>query len=180
MIPAPFVVAPLLVVLYLSTPGAAAWAASTFTGRLSTRRQISAAWTMRDASASYWFKVGDVVKVTDDVVKAGTSLKGWSGVVMETWEKCDVDPTCCCAEQVDLGMAVRVQFGDANDESSFFHYFAEEELVKEPPKMAENLVFDGKSCTAFKLEQLEAHQSQPRRVASFEPQREDSGEGDAS
>jgi len=58
---------------------------------------------MRDASASYWFQVGDSVRVMEDVQKAGVSLKGRVGTVCETWEKCDVDPTCCCAEQVDVG-----------------------------------------------------------------------------
>ena len=96
---------------------------------------------MRDASASYWFKVGDTVKVVEDVMKAGSSLRNRRGTVVETWEKCDVDPTCCCAEQVDLGMAVRVEFQDEISDggsdnleigtcTSFFHYFGEEELVK--------------------------------------------------
>ena len=93
--------------------------------------------TMRDASASYWFHVGDSVKVVDDVIKSGTSLLGRQGKVIETWEKCDVDPTCCCAEQVDIGMAVRVEFqGTEQDaaapDSSFYHYFAESELVAIP------------------------------------------------
>ena len=96
---------------------------------------------MRDASASYWFQVGDQVKVVEDVMKAGSSLRNRRGKVVETWEKCDVDPTCCCAEQVDLGMAVRVEFQDEVSDggsgnlkigncTSFFHYFGEEELVK--------------------------------------------------
>ena len=49
---------------------------------------------MRDVSASYWFKAGDQVKVIDDVMKAGASLRNRQGTVVETWEKCDVDPTC--------------------------------------------------------------------------------------
>ena len=60
----------------------------------------------------------------------------------ETWEKCDVDPTCCCAEFVDENFAVNVKFhGSVNPEESnesdfivgiegFSHFFAEEELVK--------------------------------------------------
>ena len=48
---------------------------------------------MRDASASYWFQVGDRVKVVDDVYKANINLLGRQGKVVETWEKCDVDPT---------------------------------------------------------------------------------------
>ena len=54
---------------------------------------------------------------------------------MQTWEKIDVDPTCCCAEQVDAGMVVRVMFygseSNGNEEgASFYHNFAEEEILK--------------------------------------------------
>ena len=45
---------------------------------------------MRDASASYWFTVGNTVRVVEDVDKAGVNLKGRTGKVVETWEKCDV------------------------------------------------------------------------------------------
>lgn len=135
---------------------------------------------MRDASASYWFQVGDRVEVVEDVLKAGVNLRGSCGTVKETWEKCDVDPTCCCAEQVDTGMAVRVAFAATDDHDDdgnggFLHYFAEDELVKvtetaesaDPSSTAERLPFDGMSCVAFKLEQLES--SKPRGIASFEP-----------
>mmetsp|Transcript_10255 Transcript_10255/g.28260 ORF Transcript_10255/g.28260 Transcript_10255/m.28260 type:complete len:83 (+) Transcript_10255:283-531(+) len=66
-------------------------------------------------------------------MKAGVDLKEQQGIVTETWEKCDVDPTCCCAEQVDPDMAVCVKFTgtaaeDENAVSTFTHYFAEEEL----------------------------------------------------
>jgi len=102
--------------------------------------------TMRDRSCSYWFSVGDTVQVIEDVLKGPQNLKGRTGRVVETWEKCDVDPTCCCAEQVDTDMAVRVIFQDddeteptkndetvessEDDSAVFYYYFAEEELVK--------------------------------------------------
>jgi hypothetical protein len=70
-------------------------------------RQQSFGLTMRDRSASYWFQVGDTVKVVDDVVKAGSNLRERQGVVVQTWEKCEVDPTCCCAEQVSSLMTDR-------------------------------------------------------------------------
>ena len=83
---------------------------------------------MRDRSASYWFTKGDVVQVVEDVFSStyaannnNNNLKGRIGTVVETWEKCDVDPTCCCAEQVDLNMAVRVLFlfcGNDNDNNN--------------------------------------------------------------
>lgn len=140
---------------------------------------------MRDASASYWFRINDRVQVIDDFIKGGVSLRGMQGQVVETWEKCDVDPTCCCAEQVDTNMAVRVEFSaslltDSTDESSsFFHYFAEDELVKvmDDAKIADansNQPFNGMSCTAFKLEQLKS--SRPRKIASFDPSQLNSDE----
>lgn len=146
--------------------------------------------TMRDTSASYWFHVGDSVRVIEPVIKAGHNLQGRRGVVMETWQKCSVDPTCCCAEQVDKNMAVRVEFSgsedDANDTGSFTHFFAEEELVTvaddddEAPKVKEAsfsslspplydespTAFDGMSCKAFKLAQLQIVSSKPRRIGS--------------
>ena len=145
---------------------------------------------MRDASASIWFKAGNSVKVVDDVYKANVNLLGTIGTVVETWEKCDVDPTCCCAEQVDIGMAVRVEFERKDNmdlppelfegSSSFLHYFAEEELLKVAKEeleqtstgnqVAASVPFDGMSCTAFKLNQLEPNQK-PRGIANFEPAR---------
>ena len=52
--------------------------------------------TIRDHSASYWFSPGDRIEVVEDVTKAGCNLKGMVGVVIEAWQKCEVDPTCCC------------------------------------------------------------------------------------
>ena len=87
---------------------------------------------MRDHSASYWFTAGQTVQVIDNITKAGQNLRGRVGVVQETWEKCDVDPTCCCAEQVESDLAVRVLFqgteADADAEGSFLFHFNEEEL----------------------------------------------------
>jgi hypothetical protein len=92
---------------------------------------------MKDRSSSYWFQVGDCVRVVSpDVQKSGVNLYHRVGKVMETWEKCDIDPTCCCAEQVDPNMAVRVEFiGKLSEDSehtneTFDHYFAESELDK--------------------------------------------------
>eukprot|EP00569_Conticribra_weissflogii_P018174 CAMPEP_0171448570 /NCGR_PEP_ID=MMETSP0881-20121228/39683_1 /TAXON_ID=67004 /ORGANISM="Thalassiosira weissflogii, Strain CCMP1336" /LENGTH=227 /DNA_ID=CAMNT_0011973001 /DNA_START=29 /DNA_END=711 /DNA_ORIENTATION=+ len=93
---------------------------------------------MGDHSSATVFEVGDSVTVVEDVMKAGRNLRGLSGEVIETWEKCDVDPTvssdfspnfivvdlvqtcngelvfslnrCCCAEWVDDGLSVHVKF----------------------------------------------------------------------
>lgn len=81
---------------------------------------------MRDTSMSYWFTVGDQVQVVKDVIMTKTdrnnnkiriNLRNRIGTVITTWEKCDVDPTCCCAEQVDTNMAVYVEFQQSS--SSF-------------------------------------------------------------
>lgn len=135
---------------------------------------------MRDASASYWFSLGDAVRVVaNDVEKGGFNLQNRVGTVVETWEKCDVDPTCCCAEQVDINMAVRVEFegteADPNSVgASFMHYFAEEELLKvDKPKPANPLPFDGMSCTAFKMDALQSAGQKPRGLAAWEPVSQD-------
>jgi len=96
---------------------------------------------MGDHSSATVFEVGDSVTVVEDVMKAGRNLRGLSGEVIETWEKCDVDPTCCCAEWVDDGLSVHVKFNiphESNEDGRkvmiakdvFIHYFAESELVK--------------------------------------------------
>lgn len=110
-----------------------------------SRKSRTASLTMRDRSSANWFRVGDTVQViADHVEKSGINLQHRVGRVTETWEKCDVDPTCCCAEQVDLGMAIRVEFSGSlignghngvgvDDDltgTSFSHYFAEEELIR--------------------------------------------------
>lgn len=117
--------------------------------------------SMRDRSSSYWFSPGDRVEVIEDVTKAGYNLKGRVGVVAASWEKCDVDPTCCCAEQVERDLAVRVNFQgtewNENDEGSFGFGFNEDELRKSTAE--DRTPFDGKTCKAFKLEQLEAQRN---------------------
>ncbi|KAG7339385.1 hypothetical protein IV203_006495 [Nitzschia inconspicua] len=144
---------------------------------------------MRDRSSSYWFQVGDTVRVvSSDVTKDGINLFRRVGTVMETWEKCDVDPTCCCAEQVDLNMAVRVEFEGTlfqdhepttttttTSSSSFNHYFSESELEKvvaekKTTGQTSSLPFDGRSCVDFKLDRLKMGQ-QAQRLAAFETSR---------
>jgi hypothetical protein len=140
----------------------------------------STSLSMVDRSSATRFCVGDAVTVVEEVAKAGKSLRGLSGVVVETWEKCDVDPTCCCAEWVDESLSIRVRFAASQDagnglftNDSFFHYFAESELLKKKENLAgdvEVVAFDGLSCKAFKLEKLSmGHQA--KRIAAFEETR---------
>lgn len=85
------------------------------------------------------------MQVSASVKKADIDLKGRIGRVTETWEKCDVDPTCCCAEFVDENFAITVEFKGKLDpdrttatmnslilgiDENFTHYFNEDELVK--------------------------------------------------
>eukprot|EP00547_Thalassionema_nitzschioides_P003358 CAMPEP_0194220252 /NCGR_PEP_ID=MMETSP0156-20130528/27858_1 /TAXON_ID=33649 /ORGANISM="Thalassionema nitzschioides, Strain L26-B" /LENGTH=170 /DNA_ID=CAMNT_0038950207 /DNA_START=248 /DNA_END=760 /DNA_ORIENTATION=- len=126
---------------------------------------------MKDKSSANVFEEGNRVKVIDDVEKSGVNLKNRIGIVNETWVKCDVDPTCCCAEFVDDSFAVRVLFEtqkstDAaiTSDASFLHYFAERELVE---VKEEAVAFDGLSCTEFKLNQLKMGE-QAKRIAKFE------------
>lgn len=144
-----------------------AWQTS-FAGIALSRRTdycSSTMWTMRDRSASMAFGVGDQVKVMEDISYQNKNLRDNVGVVVETWEKCQVDPTCCCAEQVDENMAVRVEFRQ-EDGNVFTHYFGENELTT----VKSNEVFDGMTCTAYKLDKLERN-AKPRSIASFDPQR---------
>jgi len=136
---------------------------------------------MKDASSSYWFTAGDRVEVVSHVTKSGIDLKGRRGQVVETWEKCDVDPTCCCAEFVDDNYAVLVKFGGPIDlqlvdmsnggmmPGSFTHHFHEDELRKVKEGMGTDVIpFDGMSCTAFKLIQLNMGRQQAQRSVSDE------------
>ena len=151
---------------------------------------------MKDLSSAYWFNVGDNVQVTSSVTKAGIDLKGRVGEVIQTWEKCEVDPTCCCAEFVDDNFAVTVKFqgtcrlepttGTGSEDGfikgvdTFTHYFNEEELLKVNDRKDEDthtkkdtsdelssVAFDGLSCKAFKLDQLKMGQ-QAQRIAAYE------------
>lgn len=94
------------------------------------RHKLRSPLFMADHSSVTSLSVGDTVTVIEDVLKAGKNLRGKSGTVIETWEKCDVDPTCCCAEFVDENLAVHVRFDVEDDDTSFVHYFAEAELAR--------------------------------------------------
>ena len=88
---------------------------------------------MRDGSSVTTLAVGDRVRVLAPVARRGASMLGLEGVVRETWEKCEVDPTCCCAELTEDGnLAVTVRLANASsaDEPEFDAYFAEDELQR--------------------------------------------------
>ena len=64
------------------------------------RKRGSFPLAMKDASMVTQFAEGDLVRVAcPKVARKGSKLGGLHGRVVETWEKCEVDPTCCCAER---------------------------------------------------------------------------------
>jgi hypothetical protein len=121
-------------VLSLLSPSATLCRTGHARGRSLPLRKKPSRLILHDRSATAWFTTGDSVVVTEDVMKSGENIRGSRGRVIETWEKCEVDPTCCCAEQVDRNMAVRVEFPSSAtstvDATTFTHYFAEAELLK--------------------------------------------------
>lgn len=87
---------------------------------------------MRDGStASVFFKIGDVVRVSKDVFitdNSGVRLstRGMTGTITDVWEKCAVDPHCCCAEQA-FDAPFRIDF-PSNSSSALYGLFAEDEF----------------------------------------------------
>jgi hypothetical protein len=95
---------------------------------------------MRDGStASVYFSVGDNVMVKTDVWHQPKRLprfssKGLVGVVVDVWDKCEVDPHCCCAE-LAFDAPIEVKFiGKQYDEDSesWTAHFAVDEIERIP------------------------------------------------
>mmetsp|Transcript_18230 Transcript_18230/g.18295 ORF Transcript_18230/g.18295 Transcript_18230/m.18295 type:complete len:128 (+) Transcript_18230:89-472(+) len=81
---------------------------------LSSRLTIKGNLVMKDASTIGYFRIGDSVRIISDVPhrsQNGTSFcsNGFTGKVVEVWEKCEVDPHCCCAE-LAFDAPIQVQF----------------------------------------------------------------------
>eukprot|EP01038_Epipyxis_sp_PR26KG_P008833 gene8833-11923_t len=82
---------------------------------------------MRDGStAAIYYQIGDKIKVIIDVwhypsENNNFNSKHMEGVISNIWEKCEVDPHCCCAE-----LAFEAPF-----EVTFLsnHYYGDENLV---------------------------------------------------
>ena len=102
------------------------------------QRRSSSSLSMRDGStSSNYFKVGEQVRVSTDVwhrpphaSKPSFSSKGREGSVVQVWEKCEVDPACCCAELAfDAPIEVRFEGDDYDETSSFWTaFFAVDEI----------------------------------------------------
>jgi hypothetical protein len=91
---------------------------------------------MRDAStASVFFSVGDKVRIIKDVWHRPQSLPSFNsidleGTVCEVWEKCEVDPHCCCAE-LAFDAPIQVRFlGNqySSDIDNWTAHFAMDEI----------------------------------------------------
>ena len=95
---------------------------------------------MRDGStARGFFNVGDKVEVTAEVVHRppqglSFSSKGMIGIVKDVWDKCEVDPHCCCAELAfDAPYEVSFNsfhyYGRDSGISSWTAHFSDEEIA---------------------------------------------------
>ena len=94
--------------------------------------------TMRDGStASTYFNVGDKVRVVENVWHNPPTLPTFSskdleGIICGVWEKCEVDPSCCCAE-LAFDAPIEVQFEGAQyneGAASWTAHFAFDEIVR--------------------------------------------------
>ena len=91
---------------------------------------------MRDAStASAYFNINDKVKVIKNVYhypknNGQFSSFGLSGTVVDVWDKCEVDPHCCCAELAfDAPIEVKFEgYQYHNNISSWTAHFALDEI----------------------------------------------------
>ena len=94
---------------------------------------------MRDGStAAVYFQLGDTVRVVTDVLhrpnhRPAFSSKNLVGTVAGLWEKCEVDPHCCCAEQafdapVEVLFENELYYGAEN--RRWTGHFATDELEK--------------------------------------------------
>jgi len=75
---------------------------------------------MRDRSVVTAFQEGDSVQVSKDVFTRGGNAAGLVGRVETVWEKCMVDPTCCCAELSMEEAGVKVVFELSPSEAARF------------------------------------------------------------
>ena len=101
---------------------------------------------MRDgSSASNYFSVGARVRVVKPVAHSPPALPGRSfssrgkqGTVVGVWEKCEVDPHCCCAE-LAFEAPIEVRFDDrdydpAKDSWTAFYAVDEIEHCRDGPE----------------------------------------------
>lgn len=97
---AAFVVLPFVSsrVLQRAAASASAARAAAAAGRWRHQRFQQGRIEMRDASMVTDVAVGDRVRVKQGVVLDGRDWGGLEGTVAYVWEKCEVDPHCCCAE----------------------------------------------------------------------------------
>ena len=105
---------------------------------LSQYRRTNGDLLMRDGStAAVFFAIGDKVCVTNDVIHNPKGLpsfssKGLIGSIKDIWEKCEVDPHCCCAE-LAFEAPIEVEFtGSQYDPSlsKWTGFFAPDEIKK--------------------------------------------------
>ena len=85
---------------------------------------------MKDASAVTYFRNGDEDRSWRRGDPEGVEARRAAGRCVDVWEKCEVDPTCCCAEQVEEAHAVTVEFQPFLLGEGYRYWFDEDELRK--------------------------------------------------
>ena len=100
------------------------------------RRESRSSIIMKDSStASVYFSIGNKVRIVKDVFHTPHNMTSFSslgmeGVICSVWDKCEVDPFCCCAE-LAYDAPIEVKFaGSRYDPSkeSWNAHFALDEL----------------------------------------------------
>ena len=96
---------------------------------------------MRDGStAAVYFQIGDRVKITEDVMHRPKDMpvfssKGLEGRIKDIWEKCEVDPHCCCAElatdaPIEVEFENDLYYGSGQNGGIWTGHFAADEIQK--------------------------------------------------
>jgi hypothetical protein len=104
---------------------------------------------MRDGStAAVYFQIGDKVKITEDVMhqpksKPAFSSKGLEGRIKDIWEKCEIDPHCCCAElatdaPIEVEFENDLYYGTGENNGIWTGHFAADEIQKVVDKSNKN------------------------------------------
>ena len=89
------------------------------------------------STASIYFSIGDRIRVTEDVIhkpkeSSPFSSKGLIGVVIGIWDKCEVDPHCCCAE-LAFDAPIEIRFDNNlyyKEENFWTAHFSIDEIQK--------------------------------------------------
>jgi len=94
--------------------------------------------SMRDGSSrAVFYQIGDKVKVVENVYHSPPynekfNSLGLEGIVKDIWEKCEIDPHCCCAE-LAFDAPIEVLFNNNlyyPDKPQWTGFYSEDEIQK--------------------------------------------------